>query len=287
MSAIYRKEIRSYFTTMIGYVYTAIFLIIVGLYFVAYNLKSGYSKFEYVLSAIEFLYIILIPILTMRLMAEENKQRTDQLLLTSPVPIGKIVLGKYFAALTMYLVPVLIICFYPIILSFYGSVDLGATFTTLFGFILLGATYMALGLFVSAVTENQVIALILTAILILISYIMPGIVNIIPSDHRTAWIVLSSLTIIVCIISYFAMKNSSFTFALGVLVEGALAGIFFLKPSLYDGIVEKVFSAFSISEKFTDFTYGIFSINGVIYFLSVILMFVMLTIQMIKQRRWS
>lgn len=287
MGAIYRKELRSYFTTMIGYIYSAIFLVIVGLYFTSYNMKAGYAKFEYVLSAIEFLYIILIPILTMRLIAEENKQKTDQLLLTAPISIGRIVLGKYFAAITMFLVPVVLMIFYPVIISFYGTVDFASTYTTLFGFVLLGATYMALGLFVSAITENQVIALILTAILILISYIMPGIVNLIPNDSQTAWLVLSVIVLILCLVSYLVMHNSSFTLGFGLLMECILTSVYLFKPSLYEGIVEKVFNCFSISEKFTDFTYGILSVNGIVYFLSVIIMFVMLTIQMIKKRRWS
>ena len=287
MLAIYKKELRSYFTTVIGFIYAALFLVIVGIYFIIYNLKYGYSRFEYVVNAIEFLYIILIPMLSMRLFAEEKKQKTDQLLFTSPISITKIVLGKYFAAFTMYLVPVVVMSFYPLIIGIYGEVILRTAYVTLLGFAILGATYMALGLFISTITENQVIALIVTAVIIFISYVMPGIIEMLPSDQMSAWLVLSSIYILICLFSYLAMKNWSFTVGLFVVGELILMAIYVFKPTFYDGIVAKVFNAFSISEKFTNFSSGILDFNAIIYFLSMIFMFLMITIQVIKKRRWN
>lgn len=291
MLAIYKKELRSYFTTVIGFIYAALFLVVVGIYFMAYNLRGQYAKFEYTVAAIEFLYIVLIPILTMRLLAEENKQKTDQLLLTSPVTITKIVLGKFFAAVTMYLVPVVIMCFYPIIISRYASVSFGpfyaTAYTSILGFVMLAVAYIALGVFISAITENQVIALILTAIAVFISYIMPGIESMLPTDNQSAWLIMSLLVLVLCLIIYLSIRNVTMTAAIGIAGEGALMFLYLFKPSFYDGLVGKVLGVFSISEKFSNFSYGILDINALIYFLSVTVMFLLFTIQVIKKRRWS
>ncbi len=287
MLAIYKKELRSYFTTMIGFIYAALFLAVVGIYFVAYNFQRGYSKFEYVLSSIQFLYIVLVPILTMRLLAEEKKQKTDQLLLTSPVSVSKIVIGKYLAAFTMYLLPVIATALYPLLLSLYGTVNFATAYTALFGFVLLGAAYMSLGLFVSSVTENQVIALIITAVALFFNFIAMNLTNVIPSDNRTAWIVISALVILVCLIAQLAMHNVIITVVIGIIGEVAAAVVFIVKPSLYDGIVKKIFSVFSISEKYDSFVNGILDFNSILYFISIILMFILLSIQVIKKKRWN
>ncbi|MDF2950626.1 MAG: putative rane protein, partial [Anaerocolumna sp.] len=117
MLAIYKKELKSYFTSMTGYVFIAFFLIIIGIFFVIYNLLNQLANFEYVLSDVSFIFVILVPILTMRLMAEEKKQKTDQLLLTSPVPVSHIILGKFLAVITVYFISIAIISFYPLIAS--------------------------------------------------------------------------------------------------------------------------------------------------------------------------
>lgn len=291
MLAIYKKELRSYFTTMIGFIYAAIFLVIVGIYFMAYNLNGQYAKFEYTVSAVEFLYIILIPILTMRLVAEENKQKTDQLLLTSPITITKMVLGKYFAALTMYLTPVAIISLYPFIIAKYATFSFAPYFATayasIFGFIMLAAAYIALGLFISAITENQVIALIVTAIAIFISYLMQGIESMLPTDNQSSWLILSLFVLILGFILYLSIHNLTMTLTIGLTIEAALMVAYVVKPSFYDGLVSKVLDVFSISEKYSNFSSGILDFNAIIYFLSVAVMFILITIQVIKKRRWS
>lgn len=287
MGAIYKKELRSYFTTVMGFIYAALFLVIIGIYYVVYNFVNMSPNFEYVVSNVEFLYIVLIPILTMRLMAEENKQKTDQLLLTSPISIGKIVVGKYLAVLSMFLIPIVIICFYPLILTAFGEVQLKVAYSGIFGFAMLGAAYLALGLFISNLTENQVIALIITAVAILLSYLMPGIATLIPSDNQTAWLVLGGLFLVICFILYLAMHNMTLTLALGIVGEAILAILYFVKPSIYDGSITKLFDGLSISEKYSNFVYGILDMNAIIYYLSIIVLFLLLTVQCMKKRRWS
>lgn len=121
MTAIFKRELKSYLTSMVGYLFIFFVLVLTGIYFSAYQLSGGYSKFEYTLSALTFVFLIGVPILSMRVLAEERKQKTDQLLLTAPVSVWDIVLGKYFALVAVFAIPVVIMCFYPLIMSKFGT----------------------------------------------------------------------------------------------------------------------------------------------------------------------
>ena len=151
MKAIYKREVKAYLTSMIGYVFIALNLLLVGIYFTYYNLRYGYPYMDYTLSGVSFIFLITTPILTMKVMAEERKQKTDQLLLTSPVRPVEIVLGKYLALVTIFLIPMVVIGLYPLILSSFGTVPLPTAYTALLGYFLLGCAYLALGFFLSSV----------------------------------------------------------------------------------------------------------------------------------------
>ena len=155
MLAIYKRELKSYFTSMIGFVFMGFFLAIMGIYTVVYNLVNAYSNFEYVLDSLSFVLIIIIPIITMRVIAEEKKQKTEQLLYTSPVSVEKIIIGKYLAVLTLFLIPMVITLFYPLILCQFGTINFATAYGGILGFSLMGATYIALGVFISSLTERS------------------------------------------------------------------------------------------------------------------------------------
>ena len=158
MTAIYKRELKSYLTSMVGYLFIFFILVLTGIYFSAYQLSATYPKFEYTLSAITFAFLIGVPILTMRVLAEERKQKTDQLLLTAPVSVSGIVIGKYLALVTVFAVPMAVMCTYPLIMSKFGTVEFASAYTAVLGFFLLGCANIAIGVFMSALTESQVIA---------------------------------------------------------------------------------------------------------------------------------
>ena len=149
MTAIYKRELKSYLTSMVGYLFIFFILVLAGIYFSAYQLSAAYPKFEYTLSAITFVFLIGVPILTMRVLAEERKQKTDQLLLTSPVSVGGIVIGKYLALVTVYAIPMAVMCTYPLIMSKFGTVSFASAYTAVLGFFLLGCANIAIGVFMS------------------------------------------------------------------------------------------------------------------------------------------
>lgn len=286
MLAIYKKELRSYFTSMIGYLFIGFFLAIVGVYFMAYNLQGGYSNFEYVLSSMVFVFVILVPILTMRLLAEEKRQRTDQLLFTSPLSVNKIVIGKYLAVLTVFISAMGITMFYPLILSKYGTVSFKLAYTGILGFVLVGAAYLAIGLFLSALFESQAIAAVVTFVVLLITFLMQGIVSLLPTSNKAAWLIFSIIALIIAVIIYFMVHNSTVAIGLLVVLEAVCAIVYFVKPSLYDGLVSKVFDWFSVVDRFDNFMNGILDLTGIVYYISIVVIFIFLTIQSLNKRRW-
>ena len=142
MGAIYKKELKSYFTSMIGCVFLAIMLIIVSLYFFIVNMLNMYAEMSTTLSAITFVIVLIMPIITMKTIADENRQKTDQLLFTSPISIPKIIAGKYFALLTLYGIGIMVICTYPLIMNMYGDAQLIQSYSSIAGFFLMGAAYL-------------------------------------------------------------------------------------------------------------------------------------------------
>ena len=287
MTAIYKRELRSYLTSMIGYIFIFFILLLTGIYFSAYQLSAAYPKFEYTLSALTFVFLISVPILTMRILAEERKQKTDQLLLTSPVSVEKIVMGKYLALVTVFAIPMAIICFYPLLMTKFGTVSLGTAYTAILGFFLLGCANLAVGVFISSLTESQVIAAVLTFILLFAFYMMNGISSFFSEGALSTCITFGLLLLAAAIIIYTMIKNLLISAVVCVAGEAVLAVLYVVNSEFFAGGIQKVLQVFNISGHFDNFANGIFDIKGVVYFLSVVAVCVFLTIQSIVKRRWN
>lgn len=287
MFAIYKKELRSYFTSMIGCVFIAILLFIISLYFFVVNLLNGLADFSIALNAITFVIVLLMPILTMRIIAEENKQKTDQLLLTSPVSITKIVLGKYLALLTVYGLAMLVLCIYPLIMKLYGPAQLPQSYSSIFGFFLMGGSYIAIGVFISSLTESQVIAAVVSYIAMILTYLMTSLTNLIPTDNVSTAITMGVAAILIAILSYVMMKSIIISVCVGILGAGAAALVYWLAPSMYDGLLPNVLSWFSVVARFGSFSLGIMDVTSLVYYLSVTFVFLFLTVMKIRKKSWS
>lgn len=287
MLAIYKKELRSYFTSMIGYVFIAFLLVIIGIGFLFSNILGHSAGFEDALSSVSLFVVLIIPLLTMRLMAEENKQKTDQLLLTSPLGAGSIVVGKLLAVITIFGIGMAVTCIYPLILSKFGTVQLAPAYASIFGFVMLGSAYLSIGLYISSLTENQVVAAVISFIVFFFSILMDTLGNAIPTGNLTAVMIFTLLLIIICIILYCLMHNATVSIAVGITVEAAMIVFYMLKPTLYDGSVAAMFGWLSVIKRFDQFYYGIMDITGLIYYFSITVLFTFLTAQVIRKKRWS
>ena len=287
MRAIYKRELKSYLTSMVGYLFMFFVLLIAGIYFSAYQLSAAYPKFEYTLNAMTFVFLIAVPILTMRVLAEERKQKTDQLLLTSPVSVSGIVMGKYLALVTIYAIPVVILATYPLIMSKFGTVEFGSAYTALLGFFLLGSANIAIGVFFSAITESQVIAAVLTFVFLFAFYMMNGISSFFSQTAMSTAVTFGLLIIALSLMIYSMIKNVVISGAICVVGEIALVVIYLVKSSVFEGGIQKVLEVFNLSSHFENFTNSIFDVTGVLYFLSVIAICIFLTMQTILKRRWN
>ena len=287
MTAVYKRELRSYLTSMIGYIFIFFILLLTGIYFSAYQLSAAYPKFEYTLSALTFVFLISVPILTMRVLAEERKQKTDQLLLTSPVSVEKIVMGKYLALVTVFAIPMAIICLYPLLMTKFGTVSLGMAYTAILGFFLLGCANLAIGVFISSLTESQVIAAVLTFVLLFAFYMMNGISSFFSEGALSTCITFGLLILAASIIIYTMIKNFLISAVVCVAGEAVLAVFYLVNSEFFAGGIQKVLQVFNISGHFDNFANGIFDIKGILYFISVIAVCVFLTIQSIVKRRWN
>lgn len=177
MLAIYKRELKSYFHSMTGCVFIAFLVMFTGIYFMAYNLNAGYPYFSYTLSGSLIVFLVGIPLLTMRSFSEERKTKTDQLLLTAPVSLTKVVLGKYFAMVTVLAVPNVIFCLFPLLIKLQGTAYLLVDYSSIAVFFLLGCVYLAIGMFMSSLTESQIIAFISTFGILLLLYLWDGILS--------------------------------------------------------------------------------------------------------------
>lgn len=287
MGAIYIKEIKSYFHSIVGYIFVALLLALAGLYHYVYNYSAGYSSYAYTLDGVMILFVLLIPMLTMRIMAEESKQKTDQLLYTSPVSVPKVVLGKYFAMSSLLIGTCAILAVQPVVLNTFGNVNMPASYISLLGFLLLGMSYLAIGMFISSLTENQIIAGVVTFFIILFSIFAPSIIYLFETDAETALIVFSVVIVILCIITWIVMRNFIISALFFILAEGGMAVFYMVKPEAFEGSIEKVFDWFSVMDRFDSFFCGILSLSDIVYYVSLIVVFVFLSIQSVEKRRWN
>lgn len=234
MLTIYKRELSSFYHSMIGYLYVAVMLLFIGFYFMSWNLFNGYPQFTSVLLSISVVSLFTIPILTMRSLADERKSRTDQLLFTAPITLPQIVIGKYLAMVTVALVPMLISCVCPLIINSYGASNLRSDYSCIFAFFLMTCVFIAIGLFISSLTESQLIAAVLTFAVLLLIYLWSSLLGFLPD----------------------AIENALMAF------------------SYYD-----IFSNFG--------TYNVFDLGGIFLYLSTVVLFIFLTVQVLQKRRWG
>lgn len=288
MLAIYKKELRQYFNSMIGFVFLAFFLVIIGIYTWAYNLSSGLGNFEVTLGGISFMYVLLVPILTMRIVAEENRQKTDQLLYTAQVSLTKIIVGKYFAVLTLFSCAFIPICIYPLIIHMYGTdVRLAPAYSSIIGFYLLGAATIAIGLFISSLTESQVIASVVSFITLLLTFLLSNITGMLPTEAISQCVMIAVLWLVICLVFYHMMNNVTVLVMMAVIGEAAIWIIYAVKSSLYESLLTNILNTLALSTRFDDFSLGILNYDAIVYYVSIAFLFVFLTIQMIKKKRFN
>lgn len=287
MIAIYKRDLKGFFTGMMGYVLLAFFLAVGGLYFTVMNLMSGYPDLSYTLYNNLFVLLVLVPLLTMRSFAEERRARTDQLLLTSPVPLWRIVLGKYLAVLSVFGMAVLVFALYPLIMSRGGAVSYRQSYAALLAFFLLGAACIAIGVFLSSLNENQIVAAVCSFFVLLLAYLMPSIQTLFTVGSALAMEVFLVLAVLGA--AYAGWHSRSWGLGLGVFTVccAAILVLFWLRSAALTSAFSSLLGALCLFSPFEKFVSGLFSLSAVVYYLSVTALFLFFTCQTLEKRRWN
>lgn len=287
MIAVFKHELRLYFQSLTAYVFGAFLLVVVGIGAMFYNLQAAVSNFEYVLSFSSLIFAVIVPILTMRVIAEERRQKTDQLLYSLPISAVEIILGKYLALLAVFLVPMAVICVYPLVFARYGEVYLPASYGSLFAYFVMGAALIAVGVFLSSLTENQGFAAGMGVAAIAFNYFSVTLAEYVSATAFGSAVVLFLLGGGIGFLFIHLTKNENLGGIVGLGLMAVVTVLFWVDSSLFEGLVPEIMKTLSLFDRFEVFVNGVFDLTGLIYFASVIIFFLFLSVQSLEKRRYN
>ncbi|WP_300862024.1 ABC transporter permease [uncultured Oscillibacter sp.] len=287
MTAVLKHELKSYFRSLTAYVFGAGLLLAVGLGAMLYNIEAAVSNFEFALSYFSIIFAVIVPILTMRVIAEERKQKTDQLLYSLPITTTQVIVGKYLALLTVYMIPLCIVAVYPLIFSQFGDVYLLTSYGSMLAFFIMGAALIALGVFISSLTDNQGFAAGIGIAVILLNYFSVSLSEYVST---TAFGSVAALCVIIlalgAVIKHLT-KNENLAYGVCFVLIAAIAITCFMDSTKFEGLLPGVMTRLSLFDRFTGFVNGVFDMTSIVYYASVIIFFLFLSIQSLEKRRYN
>lgn len=287
MGAIFRHELRNYFHSLTAYVFGAFLLAVVGLGSVLYNLQAAVSNFEFVLSFASIIFVVIVPILTMRTLAEERRQRTDQLLYSLPITTTQVVLGKYFALLVVYLIPLAVVSLYPLLFSQFGEVYLPTSYGSLFAFFMMGAALLAVGMFLSSLTDNQGFAAGIDIAAILLNYYSVSLAEYTSSTAMGSLIALYVIALLLGVVIHNLTRNENLAYGVTLVLIAALSVAYFVNSSAFEGLLPDIMTKLSLFRQFNSFVNGAFDLTAIVYYVSVMGFFLFLSVQSMEKRRYN
>lgn len=287
MIAVFRHELEQYFTGLTGYLFGAFLLLFAGIYTLVYNLSGGLSNFEYVLGGMSFVFLLIVPMLTMRVLAEERRQKTDQLLYSLPLSMTEVVLGKYGAMLVVLAAPLTLVSVYPLVLSSFGNVYLPEVYSAMVGFFFLGAALIAIGTFLSSVTESQATAAGLCFVVMLLNYFLVDLTSFVSGSPESSYFAFVLLVAALAFGGYVVTKNGMAALLLGFAGEAVLIACYAFNKESFAGLFPGLLGHLSLFERFYVFLDGMFDVTGLVYLATVAGVFLFLTVQSMEKRRWS
>ncbi len=290
MLAIYKKEVKSYLYSMIGCVMIAVLLAFVGFFTMIINIAMGDPHFELSLGflVVYCIVLVIVPFVTMRSIAEERHSKTEQLLFSLPIPMHRVVLAKYFAQLTVFAIPMAIMALYPIIFSLFGEVNFGATYSVWLVMLLLLAAMVAIGIFISSLVESQIVAAILTAGVYFLLFFMSNITYSMSDSPVSSLVSFCLVAAIFGIIVYFLTKNGTVSMISALIPIVGLLAFYLINPDAFSGLFAAVIGKLSLFDRFVALvSYETLDLTAVVYYITVSVVFVFMTVQSVEKRRWN
>ena len=287
MRAVCKHELRNYFHSLTAYVFGAFLLAFVGFGAMLYNLQAAVSNFEYVLDFGSLVLVVIVPILTMRVVAEERRQKTDQLLYSLPITTFQVIVGKYLALLVIYLIPLAVISIYPLIFSQFGDVYLPTSYGSIFAFFLMGAALIAVGVFLSSLTDDQGLAAGIGIAVILFNYYSVRLSEYVSSTAQGSALALFVLAAGVGLLIHYLTRNDNLACAVGLSLMAVVVLWYFVDSAAFEGLLPSIMTALSLFERLDVFVNGVFDLTAVTYYLSVAAFFLFLSVQSLEKRRYN
>lgn len=287
MTAVLKHELRTYFHSLTAYVFGAFLLAFVGIGAMMYNIQAAVSNFEFVLSFGCLIFVVIVPILTMRVIAEERKQKTDQLLYSLPITTTQVVLGKYLSLLVVYLIPLCLVCLYPLIFSQFGDVYLLTAYGSLLAFFIMGAALIALGIFISSLTDNQGFAAGIGIAVILFNYYSVSLSEYVSATAFGSLVALCVIAVVLCLVIRYMTKNDNLAYGIGIVLILGMTAVYLVNADVFEGLLPNIMTKLSLFERFYVFVNGIFDMTGIVYYITVIIFFLFLSVQSLEKRRYN
>lgn len=287
MIAVWKHELSSHFHSLTAYIFSAFLLAFVGLGAMLYNIQSAVANFEYVLSFVSLVFVVLVPVLTMRVIAEERKQKTDQLLYSLPITTAQVVVGKYLALLVVFLVPLCVIGVYPLVFAQYGEVYLLTSYGSIAAFFIMGAALIAVGTFISSLTENQGFAAGIAIPVILLNYYSVSLAEYVSATALGSAVALCVLCLLLGVVIRFLTKNENLAYAAAFVLMMAVGITYLTDSTVFEGLLSGIMTELSLFEWFYRFVNGVFDLTAIVYYLTVIVFFLFLSVQSLEKRRYD
>ena len=287
MTAVFKHELSNYFHSMTAYIFGAFLLAFVGIGAMIYNIQQAVANFEYVLSFVSLVFVVIIPVLTMRVIAEERKQKTDQLLYSLPITSTQVVIGKYLALLVIYLIPLCIVAVYPLLFAQYGDVYLLTSYGSIGAFFIMGAALIAVGTFLSSLTENQGFAAGIAIAVLLLNYYSVSLAEHISATAFGSAAALCVLSCLLGLLVRYLTKNEYLAYGTVIVLIAAVVITYFVNSAVYEGLLPDIMKKLSLFERFYTFVSGVFDLTAIVYYLSVIAFFLFLSVQSLEKRRYN
>lgn len=287
MLTIYKKDMHNYFSTFSGYLFMACVLLVGGIYCYLNNFYYGYASFEQSINYLPFFFVFLVPVISAGVFTDEKRQKTEQLLYTLPLTSREIVLGKYLALLTILLIPLAALGIYPIVMSFYGQVNMVGAYCNLFAIFLLGAALCAICMFISSLTESIIVSAVLCFGVMFVLYQLDSMLESLTPSAKNSYIGFILLAVALAAFIWFMTKNIYVAIIPSVTVVIILNVLYRFSLTLVAGKINLMLSSIAIFSKLNGFMNGIFDINAMIYYLSIVGLFVLFTIYTFERKRWN
>ena len=287
MTAVLKHELRLYFHSLTAYVFGAFLLAFVGIGAVLYNIQAAVSNFEFVLNFSSLIFVVIVPILTMRVIAEEKKQKTDQLLYSLPISTTQVILGKYAALLVLYLIPLAVISLYPLIFSQFGDVYLLTAYGSILAFFILGAALIAVGMFISSLTDNQGMAAGIGIAVILLNYYSVSLSEYVSATAAGSAVALVVLVLAMGAVIRYVTNNGTLAYWFSFVLIAVTVLLLFVDSSIFEGLLPSIMAKLSLFERFTSFVNGAFDMTAIVYYCTVIIFFLFLSVQSMEKRRYN